>query len=583
MPCGSTPRGDHVFDRHEFLAGSPFARARDFGLFDLLPVVEGDDIDAALGQALAYLLRLARLRGADVHTPAAVGARGGQTAVNGDVLQNAREELPVLIVTGRGRLTVVFVGIEDAIAVGVFAEEDFEGRTVHETEFVDCLEGAGLVAPRGIELGVGVVGSGGVLRIGAAPTQNRVRHFRRHPGQRLQHAAEDLARGRVVIHHQRAQSARRARGGRRLGADAEARGEPEAAALARFAVRADLAAHQLDQALADGQPEADAAVLAGVRFIDLGEGLEQPREIGRGDADAAVADVEPQQRAPVALLRQADLALYAAKATGRGCFAFFSPDMNERLHERKRIESSLRNAAKRGEISLVFQPQFCLRTSRLVGVESLMRWNHANLGPVSPARFIPVAEECGLILELGELALRESCRQGRLWFERGWLDARIAVNLSPAQFAYQDLTELVNQILDETGLPARCLELEITEGMLMRDRRGAEATLEALHRCGVTLALDDFGVGYSSLSYLKRFSLDKLKIDRSFVSHLPQDAGDAAIARTMWAWMYGLIVLELNDMVRHPKGADPVKEGITFFTKMLKSGEHPRFDRRLSR
>jgi EAL domain-containing protein (putative c-di-GMP-specific phosphodiesterase class I) len=193
----------------------------------------------------------------------------------------------------------------------------------------------------------------------------------------------------------------------------------------------------------------------------------------------------------------------------------------------------LRNAAKRNEVSLVFQPQFCLRTGRLVGVESLMRWNHPELGPVSPGRFIPVAEECGLILELGELALRQSCRFGRAWFERGWLDARVAVNLSPAQFAYQDLTELVTQILEETGLPARCLELEITEGMLMRDRRGAAATLEALHRCGVTLALDDFGVGYSSLSYLKRFRLDKLKIDRSFVSQLPHDAGDAAIARTI--------------------------------------------------
>ena len=250
-------------------------------------------------------------------------------------------------------------------------------------------------------------------------------------------------------------------------------------------------------------------------------------------ASIGIALWRPGDGDPHELLRQADLALYAAKAEGRGCFAFFSPDMNERLHERKRIESRLRNAAKRGEISLVFQPQFCLRTQRLVGVESLMRWHHPDLGLVSPARFIPVAEECGLILELGELALRQSCRQARLWLDRGWSDARIAVNLSPAQFAYQDLTVLVRQILDETGLPARCLELEITEGMLMRDRRGAEAMLDALHSCGVTLALDDFGIGYSSLSYLKRFNLDKLKIDRSFVGQLPDDAGDAAIARTI--------------------------------------------------
>jgi len=236
---------------------------------------------------------------------------------------------------------------------------------------------------------------------------------------------------------------------------------------------------------------------------------------------------------PGDLLRQADIALYAAKAAGRGVFRFFSPELNARLRERKAIEARLRIALENRALQLAYQPQYALRTGRLVGVEALVRWRDPELGQVPPDRFIPVAEDTSQILELGEFVLHEACAQASRWRAAGLPLGRIAVNLSPAQFAYQDLVETVSRALRTTGLPPEALELEITEGTLMRDRQGAVATLEALHALGVTMALDDFGTGYSSLAYLKRFPLDKIKIDRSFVTDLPDDPDDAAIARTI--------------------------------------------------
>ena len=248
----------------------------------------------------------------------------------------------------------------------------------------------------------------------------------------------------------------------------------------------------------------------------LGIALSAGAELGPGD-----------------LLRQADIALYAAKSAGRGVFRFFSPELNARLRERKLIEARLRVALESRALELAYQPQLALRSGRLVGVEALVRWRDAELGQVPPDRFIPVAEDTAQILELGEFVLEEACAQAARWRASGLPLGRVAVNLSPAQFAYQDLVESVARILRATGLPAEALELEITEGTLMRDRHGATATLEALHALGIGLALDDFGTGYSSLGYLKRFPLDKIKIDRSFVSGLPEDPDDAAIARTI--------------------------------------------------
>ncbi len=236
---------------------------------------------------------------------------------------------------------------------------------------------------------------------------------------------------------------------------------------------------------------------------------------------------------PGDLLRHADIALFAAKAAGRGGFRFFSPELNARLHERKLIEARLRVALENRSLQLAYQPQYALRTGRLVGVEALVRWHDPELGQVPPDRFVAVAEDSAQILELGEFVLYEACAQAARWRAAGLPIGRIAVNLSPAQFAYQDLVDMVGRTLRATGLPAEALELEITEGTLMRDRRGAIATLEALHALGVTIALDDFGTGYSSLAYLKRFPLDKLKIDRSFVADIPDDPDDVAIARTI--------------------------------------------------
>jgi diguanylate cyclase (GGDEF)-like protein/PAS domain S-box-containing protein len=282
---------------------------------------------------------------------------------------------------------------------------------------------------------------------------------------------------------------------------------------------------------------------------------------------------------PGDLLRQADIALYAAKAAGRGTFRFFSPELNARLRERKLIEARLRLALENRTLELAYQPQYALRTGRMVGVEALLRWRDAELGQVPPDRFIAVAEDTSQILELGEFVLHEACAQAARWRAAGLPIGRIAVNLSPAQFAYQDLVDTVQRALKATGLPPEALELEITEGTLMRDRQGAVATLQALHALGVTTALDDFGTGYSSLAYLKRFPLDKIKIDRSFVSDLPDDPDDAAIARTIISLGKTLGLKVLAEGVETPAQRDfLLREGCDeaqgyFFAKPLTAAQ----------
>jgi diguanylate cyclase (GGDEF)-like protein/PAS domain S-box-containing protein len=254
---------------------------------------------------------------------------------------------------------------------------------------------------------------------------------------------------------------------------------------------------------------------------------------------------DPRRGAAPDLLRFADLALYDAKAAGRGCWRFFSPEMEAALALRMQLEAKLRLAIASGGITLAFQPQICLRTGRVVGVEALARWEDPDLGPVPPDRFIGIAETIGQIVPLGEQVLRAACRQARAWIDAGLDPGRISVNLSPAQFAYQDLVEVVRSALAEAGLPPWRLEIEVTESMLMRDPIGAAETLARLRRLGVGVALDDFGIGYSSLGHLKRFPLDKLKLDRSFVQDLPGDAGEEAIARTILSLghILGLVVV----------------------------------------
>ncbi len=235
------------------------------------------------------------------------------------------------------------------------------------------------------------------------------------------------------------------------------------------------------------------------------------------------------------LLKQADTAMYHAKARGRNAYQVFLPEMRGLAQKRLVLETSLRRAIEREEFLLHYQPQVQLATGKVVGVEALVRWQHPELGLVGPLEFIPIAEETGLIVAIGDWVLRTACTQARAWLDRGIGPLRMAVNLSGRQFREDRLVEQVLAILRETGLPPGLLELEITESTLMD---AGPTTVERLHQlraAGVHLAIDDFGTGYSSMNYLKRFPVGMLKVDRSFVRDLPGDADDAAITQAIIA------------------------------------------------
>jgi diguanylate cyclase (GGDEF)-like protein/PAS domain S-box-containing protein len=235
------------------------------------------------------------------------------------------------------------------------------------------------------------------------------------------------------------------------------------------------------------------------------------------------------------LLRRADLALYRAKADGKGTYAVFDPSLEARARDRLELESDLRQALGRGELHLVYQPILLMDDGRIGELEALLRWQHPRRGLVSPATFIPVAEETGLIVPIGQWVLEEACRQVRVWQDQYPTVPPLvmSVNLSGRQFQHPNLVADVARTLRETGLDPHCLKLEITESLLMRDVEAAVATCAALKELGVQLAIDDFGTGYSSLGQLKRFPFDTLKIDRSFVDGLGRDEQDTAIVRSV--------------------------------------------------
>lgn len=233
------------------------------------------------------------------------------------------------------------------------------------------------------------------------------------------------------------------------------------------------------------------------------------------------------------LIRNADTAMYQVKAGGRNGFKFFTPAMNELTGERLRMQGALRQAIDRNELVLHYQPKVSLHSGRLQGVEALLRWQRPGGRLSSPAEFIPLAEDTGLILPIGEWVLKAALGQIRRWSELGLPGMRVSVNISPRQFRQCDLAAIVATALSQTGLAGEHLEVEITEGVLMEDTDASVATLQRLKDLGVGIAIDDFGTGYSSLHYLKRFPIDTLKIDHSFVSDIPHDHDDATITQAI--------------------------------------------------
>ncbi|MDR3369257.1 EAL domain-containing protein [Rhodoferax sp.] len=240
------------------------------------------------------------------------------------------------------------------------------------------------------------------------------------------------------------------------------------------------------------------------------------------------------------LLRQAEAAMYRAKEQGRNGIQFFTAEINQRVHERLTMESQLRKALDKGEFLLHYQPQVDLVSGSVIAAEALVRWNHPERGLVPPVEFITLAEETGLIVPLGEWVLVEACRQHRAWLDAGLSAGRIAVNLSPRQFSDASLLPLVRRVLADTGLPATLLDLEVTESMAMQDVESAIEMLNELTRLGVRISLDDFGTGHSSLSYLQRFAVKTLKIDRSFVHDVAVDPHRAAITSTIIVMAHNL-------------------------------------------
>jgi diguanylate cyclase (GGDEF)-like protein len=231
------------------------------------------------------------------------------------------------------------------------------------------------------------------------------------------------------------------------------------------------------------------------------------------------------------LLSHADMALSVAKQTAGNAVALFTPDMDDRLKDRQAMDFALRQGLAARQFTLAYQPQVDLKTREIVGAEALMRWTHPTLGPVSPARFIPAAEETGLIIELGRSALREACREAANWPR----PIKIAVNVSPVQFELSDVVGDIVEALELSGLAPERLDIEITEGIFVKNFETMTERLQAIRRLGVGIALDDFGTGYSSLSYLGQLPIDKIKIDQSFVRRLPNDAQAAAIIRAVVA------------------------------------------------
>jgi diguanylate cyclase (GGDEF)-like protein len=279
---------------------------------------------------------------------------------------------------------------------------------------------------------------------------------------------------------------------------------------------------------------------AGLLSERIIETLRRPFAIGgqnvRISASIGVAVYPADADTPSDLIKNADMALYRAKAEGRGLTRFYEAAMDEALRERRQLEADLSLAIAREELKVHYQPLAELGSGAIAGFEALLRWDHPKLGPISPDMFIRLAEESGLIVKLGEWVLRAACQEAARWNP----PLKLSVNLSPLQFLQDDLVGEVERVLAETGLAPSRLELEVTEGLLIKDANGAIATLERLKALGVQIAMDDFGTGYSSLTYFRMFPFDKVKIDQGFVRDMIDNPQAMAIIRSVIGLGHGL-------------------------------------------
>ena len=265
--------------------------------------------------------------------------------------------------------------------------------------------------------------------------------------------------------------------------------------------------------------------------------LTQPHQVGAQTLHIGVSvgiSVYPDDGQDAeTLIKNADMAMYHAKEHGSHNFKFFRPAMNVRAVKRQTVEVSLRDALARQEFVLHYQPKINLRSGALVGVEALIRWKHPTLGMLLPGEFVAIAEDCGLILPIGRWVLQEACQQAQAWMQAGLAPISMAVNTSALEFRAKDFVDNVRDTLQRTGLAPGCLELELTESVLMRDAEATHAVLDGLAKLGVKLAIDDFGTGYSSLSYLRQFPIDTLKIDQSFLAKMTHHPDDATLVSAM--------------------------------------------------
>jgi len=255
------------------------------------------------------------------------------------------------------------------------------------------------------------------------------------------------------------------------------------------------------------------------------------------------------------LIKNADTAMYQAKESGRQSYKFFKPAMNVRAVERQSLEEGLQRALERRELTLYYQPQVNLTTGAITGAEALIRWMHPTRGLVSPADFIPVAEDCGLILSIGAWVLREACGQARAWMDAGLRATNMAVNVSAMEFRDQNFLENLFAILAETGLDPKSLELELTESVLMKHAASTAKILQTLRESGMRVAVDDFGTGYSSLSYLRKFPIDTLKIDQSFIRQISTDGDDTTIVKAVIGMARDLKLRVIAEGVETPEQA----------------------------